>query len=305
MIAKQEHFFRRNLSSLARNGNAMSEYAVLAGVMVVGSIGVLLLFSGDLRAEIDKVKGDASNHAQTASNVSLTIQSRAWYGKLGLLTEEDAKLLQTDLETRLQTIGANGTTLMLAQQIATVAQRLKDEGKISETQYAELMALANQGHKMAAIQEKLAVAVDMAGGDFQKFSEVKFMVDGKEYTAPDLYNLIGFMGPTPQSAELKDPLLNGDTGEPDSNQLLTLYKAALASGALNDPEAKSTVDSAATQILQIGEGVENRLSEFYHGNSLQNNDDLNLAASRSATDMESAKICKAGDYVDDGVTCQK
>ncbi len=244
-------------------------------------------------------------YQQTAPSIQLTLQSESLLGKTGKLSKVDIEGLKLQPSTRLQTVGANGTTRLLALQIDSAAQQQRTAGKISAPQYDALMELANQGHRIGQIEGLLADAVSVAGGDSSQFSRIQLVIDGNLYTVPELYNQIGFMGSRPESPVLKKPLMAKQTGNVESDRFLALYRGALASGALNDPVIKATIESASTQILQIGEVMEHYLDKFNDGKQIADVKALNTVLAGVSTHMESGKICVAGDFQDNGVTCRK
>jgi hypothetical protein len=221
------------------------------------------------------------------------------------LSPEQQALLQMSLADKIQTTGANGATELLANQLAAAAQLLLQQGKIDQAQYNILMELANQGHRMAQIQSLLDSGLKAANGDVAAFASTTYVLDGKTYTSGDLASLIGFTTYIPDSFYTGSPLDIAPTDpnvQQESGKLLSLYNQALTSGALSDPAALATVNSAVAQIADLGELTENTVQTGIHttGAVLTANTLSNLDQS---THMTSAEICVAGDFQDNGVLC--
>lgn len=287
----------------AVKGNTLAEYAGLGTFVVVACIVSISLFSMNFKNMISQVREDMRKRQQ-APIAALLARQNGINNIASQMNAEQLATLESDLATKLQTTGANGSTSVLAQQLANAAQKLLDDGKISEEQYNILMQLSNQGHKMAETQGMIEDAVRMAGGDFNKFNNMKFNVDGQTYTGMELARMVGFDGPKPDDFKEADILTTATGAGSQMSKFLDLYNQALSTGALSDPDLRATVDSASTQIAGIGETTEDAIWQFSTDYiKLNNEEDLAKVAGEHATNMNSSKICKAGKFKDNGALC--
>ena len=284
-------------------GNAITEYALIGLLLLLSAIAAVQLCGANFNTAMGMVKDDmkAKNQAALAAWASNTASAT---GKMPALSLSEQALLEESLTSKLQTTGANGSTEVLARQLAAAAAKLLKDGKIDQSQYDILMKLSNQGHKMAQVQGMIADAMKYANGDVNLFNGLKFTLDGQSYTAPQLAKMIGFNGPSPAdfgTANILCSPTGGTTGSEVGN-FLSLYNQALSSGALSDPLAKSTVDSASTQIASLGELMEDVVWNVQNGMSMDTAS-ITTLTSTSTTTMNSSKICTAGQFVDNGALC--
>ncbi len=287
-------------------GNSVAEYALAGCLIVVVCLGMILTFSGNLNKAFASLKEDMRAQKET-TRTELIEQKQQKAGVLATgLNEAQRNLLDDDLATKIQTTGANGATELLASQMELTAQKMLAEGKINQQQYDGIMRLANQGHLMARMQGMVEDAVLMAGGDYNKFSNTSFTVDGTAYTAAELARNLGFYGVYPEELATIDILNFPDTWSPTSDGFLDIYADLKASGALNDPTIKATIDSAAVQILQMGEATESQMTYYFRGDIAPKSlDEVRDFQAEKTTHMGSAQICTAGDFKDSGVLCSK
>jgi len=295
--------FRRSATRTADKGNTITEYAIVGALVVVVSIAALQFMSGGLNSAMATIRDDMQSKQIHVASVQ-AVQHAVNSGQISALSAADQALLEESLSQKLQTTGSNGSTEVLAKQLSAAADLLRAQGKIDQSQYNILVELANQGHKMAQTEAYISQAESMANGSFDAFNNTKYTVDGQTYTSFDLGHLIGFDGPTPESFSSAD-ILNADLSSagPQLSTFINLYQQALASGALDDPDALSTVQSAATQIASLGEITEHGTADFKGGDV---SDPASILASEAshATNMNSSKICKKGKSKDNGVLCR-
>lgn len=299
------NLIERNAQGLsAAAGNTLTEYALIGILLVVVSFGALQVLGSNFNAAVAMIKSEASTKSSIAT-AAWVAHNAAATGKTPTLTAEEQAILQESLTSKLQTTGANGATEILAKQLAAAAEQLLKDGKIDKSQYDLLIKLSNEGHKMAQMQGMIADAMKFAHGDVAALNNMKFTLDGKSYTAPELAAMIGFNGPSPASFGPTDILStpSGGTTGSEVGNFLDIYNQALASGALADPLAKSTVDSASTQIASLGELTEDTIWNVKDNGMPMDDANIKTLTSESSTQMNSSKICNAGKFVDNGALC--
>lgn len=292
---------RASLRDFGR-GNTLLEYGLIGVLIVLVCITAIQFLGSSLDSAMAAIKHDMQTKNEAA--MSAWVASKVAQGQGGTLSASDQAILESSLASKLQTTGANGSTEILAKQLEDAAKQLLKDGKIDQTQYDVLMKLANQGHKMAQIQGMISDAMNYANGDVNLFNSMSFQFEGKTYSAQELAVMVGFNGPSPEALSGSDLLAmpTGGTTGAAVGGFLSLYQEALSSGALNDPLAKATVDSASTQIASLGELTEDVIWNVQNGMPM---DDANITTltSITTTQMESSKICQAGDFVDNGALC--
>lgn len=304
-FANQPDSKKRSRLHGAFRGNTLAEYVGIASFIVVVCIASITVFTVNFKNLVAQVRDDMRQRQQAPIAAMLARQNNAANNLVHQLSSEQLALLENELATKVQTTGANGSTSVLAQQLAALAEKMLADGRIDEAQYNILMDLSNQGHKMAQTMGMLEDALRLAGGDAEKFKSMTFAVDGQTYNALELSRLIGFDGPVPEYFQEADILGGGPGAGQQMTQFLDLYNQALASGALNDPAIRATVDSASTQIANVSEATEHNIGQFAALGSINLNgpDDLAQLAGASITNMNSSKICTAGNFTDNGTLC--
>jgi hypothetical protein len=286
-----------NLQYGSFRGNSITEYALIALLVVILCIGAMQIVGGAFNSVLAKAKGDMTSHKQSAMLASVKT------GAGSTMTQSQLAQLQMSLSDKVQTAGANGSTEILASQIDSTAALLLSQGKIDQAQYDILMKLANQGHQVAQIQSMISDALRLSNGSYDQFANTKFDWNGQSYTAIELTKLIGFNGPTPEYFGNHDILASGASAEPAMATFLNLYKQAASSGALTDPAAKSTIDSASAQIAGLGEVTENVMQGLAGGEYSTADQVMKTKEAAMTTTMDARKVCTTGDFQDNGVLC--
>lgn len=291
-------------------GNAIQEYALIGALAILACMGVLLSLGGSLNSLMLGLKQDMHSHREVTVQVK---QPRDFQSVPGIIAEtsappqtggmaqEENPLIQRNLATKLQTLGANGTTELLANQIAELAKSLYEQGEITEAQRNTLLTLANKGHEMAQVERMLEDYVAMAGENRQQFNNMKIEFQGKQYTPMELSKLIGINRVQPET--IKDFFREArDTGSLLAD-FQSLYLEAEKNGSMQVPAIKSLVTSAASQIIITGELMEHSYYKYHDGTY----DDVASMKERivsKATNVNSWQICKSGNGLDDGTLCQ-
>ena len=294
-------------------GTTMTEYA-LAGVLVAGvSIAGLQLLGNSVNSSLATMlhKDPSAKPSQPAAAPALpadtsaatppsTVQPPAY---VTTFTQSQLDQLQMSSSERILTVGVNGSSELLASQLTQTADLLLSENKVTQEQYNILAKLAKQGQQIAQIQSMVSDALHASNGDYDQFANTSVTLDGKTYTALQLTSLIGFSGPTPEYFGTNDILAAGSTAEPEVAEFLNLYQQALASGALSDPAAKATIDSASSQIAGLGEVTENVMQGLQNKEYTTADDVMNSKEAAMVNSLNLSITCQAGDFQANGVLC--
>jgi hypothetical protein len=308
MLESQLNYNRVHASVYAHaasRGNTLMEYGITGALLIIVCIVGLQFLNSGLNKAVAMIRDDMQSRQKSAETMHALQVAHANGQSTGTLSAAEQALLQQSLGNKLQTTGANGSTELLANQVAATAALLLAEGKIDQSQYDVLMRLSNQGHKIAQIEATVAESLKMANGDVAAFENMTFTIDGQTYQGKRLAGQIGFGSLYPKDFNTTDIMTTGYTHA--GSQLTTfldLYKEAQASGALSDPAANDTVTSAATQIASIGEVVEDSVAQFTWGKVDGDADSILAFQASNASHMNSDKICETGSFQANGTLCQ-
>jgi polyhydroxyalkanoate synthesis regulator phasin len=223
--------------------------------------------------------------------------------------------LNQPLSETIATLGANGTTTLLADQLESIAKQLMKEGEITKEQADSLIKLANQGHYMADIAgavEKAAQLKDYANN--MDFFNQQIEFEGKRMTVYQLSSVMGYS--TPLDAyrydaktgivydKIPEDLLHPDyPSNPAIASFLDIYHTLEANGALADPTIQTVVASLASKITITNELLTQSMGDLFMGYSTATDQVVEMTAAK-ATHVNSAGICDVGSGTDSGVQCQ-
>ncbi|MGE0199462.1 MAG: hypothetical protein AB7P76_00685 [Candidatus Melainabacteria bacterium] len=188
----------------------------------------------------------------------------------------------------VETSGANGATMELANFLAAFAEQLEASGEITPEDKNLLMALANQGHEIAYIEnllEEMAATHDDQNG----YMELTVDYHGTPMTVQELTDMIGFYNSHMDNTDPLSPV----GAYPELEKFLNLYVQVDSAGALGDPVVRQIVESLVGEIALLSDDVES-LSAAYMEDLLPS----------QVTNRDSASICTIGNGQDAGVQCQ-
>jgi hypothetical protein len=291
-------------------GQSLTEYVVI-GVIVLGVCAMAVWFLGhSLGARYTsmvsytkspaltvtspaKGAGGAGASVPTGSSVNVALSN----GKTLSLPS-----YPTNLGSQIITVGANGATNVLSDNLMNTAKQLLASGKIDETQYNNLVALANQGHQIASIEKAVEDSIaHLPPG--QKFSlDMPITWNGQQVTAGELYNRISYFYISDPDLEAKGYLNDKADAGSDIQQLIALYQISLDSGALSDPAVNSLVTDLSSKIATLGNDFSSAMNALNQGQLTPDNMNASVAASFTSH-TDSSGICTAGASTDTGIHC--
>lgn len=288
------------------------EYTIVGFLMIAVCLGALLLLGKQLDSMMGGFQQNLSRHKSISeeahSEVKAQISSRQLKESLNShfveMNPKEKYLLQSDLTGKLQTLGANGTTELLAKQIVVLAESLYKKGEITEEQRNTLQKLANKGHDMALVEGLVEDFVEMAGERQKELSNKTYNFEGKEYTPYELTRLVGYAGWYPNN--IQDPFQDVTNGGALLVDFQRLYQEADRNGSLSNPDVKSLVTAAASQIVMTGELVEDNYSNYHNGVfNFKNKSEFTSKLASYSTHLHSSQICRSGNHIDGGTFCRK
>ncbi len=288
-------------------GNVTPEYALI-GAIVLGASCVALANIGDTVSILfnnmlgTKPKQTTEVTAPPTGNGQVNPPPQQGAGVR--ITLSDGTIIHLpeypqDLTSLISTAGANGATDVLANTIKVLAQQLLDSGAITKAEFNNLIAMSNQGHRIANVQKAIE-SVAQNSSSPSEFSSSMFEFDGNTYSLDEITALIGFdndsMDPNAVVDHLTDP-----TASPEISAFQNLFAKALQTGALDDPVLRDVVQTLSEQILSLSDltniAAYNIADYSAPPSSMTQNITSNL------TDQKAAGICGAGAGVDSGVQC--
>jgi Flp pilus assembly pilin Flp len=289
------------------SGNALTEYGLIAAI-VLGASCVALSNLGDNVSDLFKSMLSTKAQESTAGSNPKPTTNEAGMPPLQAgeiqITLSDGTTIRLpdhpqDLTRSVMTAGANGTTHALANTLKAIATQLQEKGAITQAEFNTLIALSNQGHRIADVQKAIE-AVAQKSKTPSEFSASLFQFDGNTYTLDGITSLIGFdngsMDPNAVTNPLTDP-----TACPEMSTFQELFKKAQRTGALDDPVLRNVVKTLSVQILSISDlnniAAYNIADYYAPTSSMAGNIVSNL------TDYKAVGICGAGNGVDSGVQC--
>ncbi|HEY9685795.1 MAG TPA: hypothetical protein V6C52_02340 [Coleofasciculaceae cyanobacterium] len=301
------------------SGQGLTEYSLIAGVLVLVAVGGMLLLGQNLNDIFGNMLSSSAGTVNASGTQTIAAApSPPVAGTQSLsITLSSGQQVQlsnypADLTNSIQTNGANGTTELLLANMDSVIQQLQATANLTPAQADILLQLSNQGHEMANVEKLLEGALADANGDASVFNQTSFTYQGLDYSNPwDLSVLIGY-----------HPGWGGD--EELAVNFRALYDQAVSQGTLNDPVAQQTVSVLVNQIANIANGVESAVYGMYWNQGSISNFSENVISTlgerdaslgintqtsladlsfSTITDQDSAGICAVGKGTDSGTNC--
>lgn len=310
-------------------GASLMEYLLIGGLLIPVSIVAMMLFGHQFQGWLSGLKADMSHSPGSQAAIAAVTNQPAAGSATGsqttvsindniVKTVVQNKTVSQDLKNIVVTSGANGATNYLASQMETTAQKLLQQGKITQEQANTLTQLSNKGHQIAEIQALIEQAAADAGSDWTKFSETQITYQGNTYTPNQLSHLASsdlnhWTDINQDSATFMQSATNAGNGSVFQD-FVDLYNQA--SATITDPAAKNTINTLSSNILFISVSVEANTDPT---GSNTGNDPSKIetavatdtsqfnAASETisgATNTNSAGICTTGGSQDTGTACK-
>ncbi|WP_303674225.1 hypothetical protein [Vampirovibrio chlorellavorus] len=289
-------------------GNALSEYGLIAAIVLGASCVALANLGDNVSTLFKNMLG--SKPAQTTGGTSTPSSPTGGVTGAPLQPGEIQITLSNgttirlpdhpqDLSTSILTAGANGTTHSLANTLKSIAQQLLEKGAISQSEFNTLIALSNQGHRIAEIQKAIET-VALNSRRPSEFSASMFEFNGKFYTLDGITSLIGYDNASMDPNAVTDPLTD-PTACPEIAAFQKLFASAERTGALNDPVLRNVVQILSEQILSVSDLTNIAAYNIADYNAPTSSMAENIIS--NLTDYKAEGICGAGNGVDSGVQC--
>lgn len=231
-----------------------------------------------------------------------------------------------DLALSVEVDGSNGTTEKLLANLNSLAQQLKANGSISETQFNQLEALSNNGHRIAQVEQLLENAAANAKTKAE-FANQTITYEGKTFSVGQALVLIGGsidLAPGDRLTDLVTPVTQFDTEL--TNQLVldsgmhekqitgygylfadyvTSYSEILNTGGLQQPAVKQVVSDLSRKILDISVKTSRAAMNTLVSDTDVQPRGFNNQVASDLSHTHSAGICTVGGGEDSGVQCPR
>jgi polyhydroxyalkanoate synthesis regulator phasin len=206
------------------------------------------------------------------------------------------------MEDTIKTLGANGTTTILANSLEALIKQLVANNEIDVTQAQDLINLANQGHTIAKMQKLTEAAIAKARtieeyrAIIQNDSSISVNdINGSVYSHP--------LGGYAADEKTLDPLQSDTVSWDETGVFLKAYHKAVASGALNDPAVRAFVETLTRKISELSSMSSYYFMALANGEISPSEVNGNIAENIAETHDKSAQICTTGNGQDSGTQC--
>lgn len=300
-------------------GLSSQEYMLGIGLVGVSAIAALVFFgnmasdtfsglSTGLPATKQPGKFNSATLLDTSkgNNISLTSQPGNVVNSGDINAFSNRTDLSSSMTNAIETSGANGATEALLASFKAQIPQLLENKTITQEEANSLNKLANLGHQMADIEALVEKAVSTSKQDVNTLKSATFTYNNQAY---DLEGMLSEIQMVQTSQSPFVPLLDNSV----AGQFYSLRNEL--SKTVQDPNTRQLVSALGTNILLIGDGVENAANYMQHGKIKMTGDyrqtiidNTSIAGMEplpsAATDSYSASICKAGSSKDNGKKCR-
>lgn len=295
-------------------GQSSAEYSLIGALVLGLSLGALLLFGPQVSGMFAGMLGNSSvqaaaiSQANSNSDASGQLPVRSSPSRAGIsfyLTgnlSEDFAAIQVDLPASIQTMGANGTTSLLAFRMESTILELLAQKKIGPEQANLLLQLANKGHQIAEIEALIEDAAKQSQSDPGSFTGKSLNYQGTDYLPWEIGILIGWRYIKTPEYIADDPLNPPEPPGTVMDEFLQLYHQSIETGVLDDPYVRTLITGFASQIAYLGEVTETYTCDTKNG--IITADQMETSMLSTASHFNSAGICTTGSKTDIGTFCK-
>lgn len=290
-----------------RFGQSMTEYGLIGASLGLVAVAALALLGNNLSglfdAMLSKPKPVQTANAPAPTSPAEALQTPAPVpapatGGNTVITLENGQQLSLNMPDSVaqsvQTIGANGTTDLLASNLTAMANQLLEKGEITQDQANSLIKLANQAHHMAEIQKILEKSSAEMGNDVTAFKSTPVTIDGVTY--PNSYEAALSIGMDDNNASAKGPELQ---------KFWDLFSDAFQANYTLPQELKDVLQYHATTINNLSDSMRIAMRNIIEHDTGTPSDLQNMMTDQ-LIHSESTNICHMeSQNQDSGVHCSK
>lgn len=313
------------------SGQSLSEYGTIFGVVIVVAIGAVAFLGTQNTQMYENVMqggfGKSTDESGKLVSLGTLISSNNTDSQI-TATLKDGTILSlsrypSNLAQSIETIGVDGTTRELLATLRSVANQLKSQGKITDAEYNQFAALANQGHRMANI-EKLVEDLAQNSSSKETFRNQIIALDGKSYSPADLLCALGGVNESISNKACnsltapydfsnaplitEDPKVAAATANRYGQEQMAFLRAYEKVNALSqvkeDPTLQKVLLSLSQDITSLAQSmasVGNKIASLVEADFTPNQ--LKGSVASLVTNTQSARICNRGSTQDSGIHC--
>jgi Flp pilus assembly pilin Flp len=301
----------------AVTGNTLTEYGLAITLVAVVAIGPLSQLGKTLSGQFGNMLGTPGtlsllkpSSSSTASNTTGSAATSAAFTPSGATNSINATEILSfqELSKTVETTGANGSTDMLADTMTKLAEEQLAAGLITESTYNQLIALSNQGHKIASVLQAIeAAGTDASITSGNAYWEASIQFNGKSIQIYELYDLIAF-DQSYSTGLLKDPLTYKGQPGPEMETFISMYKDIVNSGSLSaatSDQLKALTSQIATLSDAVSFAVDDRAAKDVTAATFTDGIVSRLEGYTPSwtVNQDSTQICGMGNGQDSGTTC--
>lgn len=202
-------------------GQSAAEIGLVIGLIAIGGIVALNVFSGAVQTQTDKLTAGVSGTiggmltmpggstgggagaaaggtGGTAAGGATTGGGSATGGGTTASTFASSypptaagfDQMLSELPNLIETSGASGTTKQLLAYLQQTISAEVEEGNLTETEAAEFTELANKGHRLARFLNHVETNVNANNFDYDSFADSTFTFEGQEIKGEDVTDYI-------------------------------------------------------------------------------------------------------------------
>lgn len=271
------------------SGQALVEYCVCAGAVLLICVVGFQIFGGNLAGWFALLKEDMGKNTQhtvqAKAGQSVLVGSAGNAGGQGqpsVMNNALSSIQNAQAESAKETIdvaGSNGTTAAYATDILAKAKQSLDSGNLSQDEYDMVVKLANKGHDIAKIQGLLENAFSQSQGNSSAYANTALNFNGQTYTPSQLNSVL-------------------ETSITDFSTLKS--QASTLNGVLYDTTLLTTINDSGAQIINNGYSSK---QQNQTADSFIQYQSGGATGGSTDTHQESAVICTNGDHQDSGTQC--
>jgi hypothetical protein len=288
-------YFQPDMRPFCR-GNSLAEYGVplaIVGILVVGGClavnpAMKSFLQSSLSTQPIQNTGTGAASGQTLSVQPLGISPLTTEAVITLSDGTQIRLssFPKDLKQSIEAVGGNGTTDLLSNTLAELAQKLKEAGKIDEVQFQSLIKLSQKGHEAARMQGLIDDALERSKRDGTPFGNQIIQYDGKAIPAVYFARLLGtdnaainrkdpgseyikFLGPNdvPSLQGTFFSLIHNTTIGVGLYDLIHSFQGTFSSGVMKEPVVKDLVSQLTLNIYRMTQATASA-THLYGNNSI-------------------------------------
>jgi Flp pilus assembly pilin Flp len=288
---------------IKHSGQGVTEYGLIGTLIALVAVGGIALLGPRLSGLFAGMLGKKPAAVAVVHNPlpgpvgpSVPIAPDTSQGNVSLVLSPGQSMslnMPTNLSKSVQTLGANGTTELLASNMTAMTQQMLTNGQITEAQANAVMQLANQAHHIANIEKQLEDVVAGFGMDSAALQSTPVTIDGKTYA--NAYEAALSIG-------VDDSVSSGVQG-PELQQFWELYTKATQQTYMWPQAAQDALQYEVSTIHNLSDSLRVTIRDIAQSHVGTPADFNNLVVD-TVSHTEAADICEMdGANTDSGVHC--